>query len=38
MESLEFVHEIKKEFPDIKLTIIDSQKDSSISELVGPEI
>ena len=38
MESLEFVHEIKKEFPDIKLTIIDSQKDSSVSELVGPEI
>jgi len=38
MESLEFIQAVKEEFPDIKLTLIDTQKDSTVTELVGPEV
>lgn len=38
MESLEFIQAVKEEFPDIKMTVIDTQKDSAVTELVGPEV
>jgi hypothetical protein len=38
MESLEFIEALNKEFPDIKTTVIDNEKDSTICEYLGPDI
>lgn len=38
VESLEFIYALKREFPDVKLTVLDTERDSQISEHLGPEI
>lgn len=38
MESLEFIQALKKEFPDVKVSVIDDLKDSAVSEFIGPEL
>lgn len=38
IESLEFIHALNHEFPDIKVTVIDSRKESAIGEFLGPEL
>lgn len=38
VESLEFIYALRKEFPDVKITVLDTQRDSQVSEHVGPEV
>ena len=38
IESLEFVHALKQTFPNIKVSVIDTNQDSQVSELLGPEL
>lgn len=38
VESLEFIYALKKEFPDVKVTVLDTEKDSQVSEHLGPEV
>ena len=38
MESLEFVDALHREFPEVKVTVIDNEKDSAVAEIFGPDV
>lgn len=38
VESLEFIAEMYREFPEVKIKVMDFNKDNSVNEMFGPEI